>query len=437
MRVPAFPELVSAREDRSLEGPWEVREGSTSRGGASCDLTNRILEVPLGPGDLDRMVRAHELMHVRVSPSGARYRAVHDVSARALECAEELRVNTLLARLGFATESLKDGTEGAGGARIAAENDWAETLRFLLAVIDTGAERDYLAGLRAVKKRVLRVLEDVTTYDLGDTSDDGDGVPRGYATTVAVARIVDAATMAMVPVGPEALRQFRRSLEPGGRRAPSGRFAELSFEMPAGFEHRARMRAHARRQPSVSGTVMRYPGRLLTDDARRAFASKHPRAGGVVVVDQSGSMDIDVEDLERLLVRAPNAIVVGYSHRPGDRGGAVNAWVLATRGAVTFSPRAGNIGNGVDGPTLRWALDQRVGREPVVWVTDGQVTDSNDHPCEALSEECARLVRRHGIIMVRALDQASAALACHRPFVSSEFGRVGRKLDEIRASGGL
>lgn len=448
MRVPAFPELVSAREDGSLEGPWEVREGSTSRGGASCDLTNRILEVPLGTGILERVVRAHELMHVRVSPSDTRYRALHDVSPRSLECAEELRVNTLLTRLGFATASLKDGSEKSGGLRIASENDWAETLRFLLAVIGTGAERDYLAGirkaqptwmagLRALRKRVLRVLDDVTTHDLGDTGDDGEGVPRGYATTVSVARIVDAAAMAMAPVGPEALRQFRRSLEPGGRRAPSGRFADLHFEPLEGFEHRVRERTQNRRRPSVSGTVMRYPSRLLTDDARRAFVSKRPRGGGVVIVDQSGSMDIDVEELERLLARAPHAVVLGYSHRPGDQGGVANAWVLATRGAVVASPHVGNIGNGVDGPALTWALAQRVGREPVVWVTDGQVTDSNDHPCEALSEECARLVRHHGIAMVRTLEAARTALACHRPFVSSEFGRVGRKLDEIRASGGL
>ena len=294
MRVPAFPELVSARDDGSLEGPWEVREGSTSRGGASCDLTNRILEVPLGPGALERVVRAHELMHVRVSPSDARYRVVHDVSARALECAEELRVNTLLTRLGFATESLKDGTEKAGGVRIAGEGDWAETLRFLLAVIGTGAEREYLsgvrkaqptwmAGLRALRKRVLRVLDDTVTHDLGDTSDDGEGVPRGYAVTVVVARIVDVAAMAMAPVGPEALRQFRRSLEPGGRRAPSGRFAELHFEPSDGLEYRVRARTQTRRQSSVSGTVMRYPSRLLTDDARRAFVSKRSRTGGVVL----------------------------------------------------------------------------------------------------------------------------------------------------------
>ena len=36
----------------------------------------------------------------------------------------------------------------------------------------------------------------------------------------------------------------------------------------------------------------------------------------------------------------------------------------------------GNVGNGVDGPALRFALSSRRGREPVIWVCDGQVTDS-------------------------------------------------------------
>ncbi len=444
MKVPAYPEFVSEREDRSLEGPWRVREGSTNRGGASCDLTNRVLEVPLGEGVLERLVRAHELVHVRVSPSTILYKSAFDVSPRSLECAEELRVNTLLKRLGFATELLTDGSEKAAGARVAREGAWGEALGFLLAVIGTGGERGYLAGvrreqptwiagLRALKKRVVRMLDECSTSELGDTSDDGGGLPRGYAVTVAMARLVDTAGTAKVPVGSEALRQFRRSLEPGGRRAPSGRFAPLCFGAAEELEHRERGQPRSRYKPSVSGTVMRYPGRLLTDDLRRAFAAKRATGGGVIIVDQSGSMDITADVLEQLLVRAPNALIIGYSHRPGDPGVTSNVWVLATRGGVARSPHVGNIGNGVDGPVLRWALTRRVAREPVIWVTDGQVTDSNDHPCAQLSEECARLVREHGIVMVRTLDLATPALGCHRPFVSSEFGRVGRKLDEIRA----
>ncbi len=446
MSAQAFPELVTGRNDGFVQGPWEVRRGSTSRGGASCNLSDRVLEVPFGRDATSRVVRAHELMHVRVSPFTGAWSLEHgDVSPRALECAEELRVNTLLERVGFATVLLKDGSEKEGGKRVARAGDWTEALCFLLAVLGTGSERDFLAGvrageptwmagLRAVRKRVLRMLSETTTDDLGDTVLNEAGVACGYANvTVAIARIVDAAAQARAPIGPDELRQFRRSLEPGGRRAPSGRFAALIFDTSLSSEHRIRDPGIRRQRPSASGTVMRYPGRLLTDDLRRAFASKTPSHGGVVVIDQSGSMDISISDLEALLARAPNALVVGYSHRPGDRGDTANAWVLAERGAVSTSCPAGNVGNGVDGPVLRWAISRSRGTEPIVWVTDGQVTDSNDHPSEDLTAECALLVRKHRVSLVRDLNQAGRALGRHRPFVASDFGRVGRKLQEIRA----
>ena len=77
----------------------------------------------------------------------------------------------------------------------------------------------------------------------------------------------------------------------------------------------------------------------------------------------------------------------GYSHEPGDLAKKANAWILARDGLIATSFPSGHVGNGVDGPILRWALSRAKGREPVVWVTDGQVTDSNDHPNDALSIE--------------------------------------------------
>jgi hypothetical protein len=427
------------------QGPWTLRPGTTSRGGASCNLTERILEVPLGADATSRVVRAHELMHIRVSPhQGARSTHCDEVSARALECAEEFRVNTLLADLGFATTLLRDGTEKSGARRLAEEGDWREAVCFLLAVVTTGAERDYLAGirsaqptwvagLRAVKKRAVKIMVEIGVDVVASTELDADGVPLGYLRgTVAVAKMIDLASRAMAPVGPEALRQFRRSLEPGGRRAPSGHFASLVFDESLAGAHRPRSASLRRPAASVSGTVLRYPGRLLTDHQFRAFGAKKWSHGGIVVIDQSGSMDIGLDDVAKLLRCAPDADIVGYSHRPGDLGSTPNAWMLASRGTVVRGAPVGNVGNGVDGPVLRWAVARSSARGPIVWVTDGQVTDSNDHPNEFLSEECAILVRKYRIRMVRDLGDAGRALRCHRPLVPLNFGRVGRKLLEIR-----
>jgi hypothetical protein len=445
--VSVFPELVTGRDDEFASRAWRVQRGSTLRGEASCDLTERVLAVPLGADERSRVVRAHELMHARVSPHGLAWATLFgDVSPRALECAEEFRVNSLLARLGFNVTLLRDGSEKVGGRRLAETGAWGDAVCFLLAVLGTGAEREYLSGIRsgnpswlpamrAIRKRSLHVIASCSTASLGSTRRDDRGVPNGYANyTEVLARLLSQSMAARVPRNADELRQFRRSLEAGGRRPPTGRFAPLCFA--EGSESRRRPRAPGIRRltASNSGPVMRYPSRLLTDPQQRAFARPAFRHGGIVVIDQSGSMDIDQSDLVALLRRAPNALVVGYSHRPGDSGATANAWVLASRGVVATTCPSGNVGNGVDGPILRWAIGERRGYEPVVWVTDGQVTDSHDHPDDALSEECAQLVFDHRIRMVRELTEVAGAFASRAldPSTRSNFGRVGRKMLEIR-----
>ncbi len=444
MTASAYPEIVVGRRDGFEQGAWRIEIGSSRRGDASCNLTERVLRVPLGSNATARVVRAHELMHVRVSPH-THWPSLHvGISPRSLECAEEFRVNELLARLGFPIELLCDGTEKSGARHIGDEGDWPETLRFFVAVLGTDAEREFLSGvrksqptwsapLRALRRRVLKMVASMDVAEIGDTNLDVDGVPRGYANvTVVLATMIDRASQSQIPSDPESLAKFRRSLEPGARRAPSGVFAVLEFQPSLETFYRASRSTWQRPRPTVSGTVMRYPSRLLSDEYQRAFASKRPCRGGVVVIDQSGSMDIDPAEIEMLVRRAPGALVVGYSHEPGNLIKTPNAWILAQGGILATSFPPGHVGNGVDAPILRWALSRARGVEPVVWVTDGQVTDSNDHPNDALSEECAQLVRRHKIRLVREVANAGSALARHRPLVHSDFGRVGRKLLEIR-----
>ena len=443
MSARIYPELVSGRLDGFQQGAWKVEKGSVLRGGAHCNLTERSLRVPDGDDEVARVVRAHELVHIRVSPFLSEHTPLDaEVPGRALECAEEYRVNLILSRLGFDTVQLCDGTERLGGERLARSGQWAEAVCFLLAVLGTGAEAKYLRGVRAgdptwvaalrlIKKKATNVVVGLDAECVGDTSLNEEGVPRGFdAVTLPIARMLARAMSAAPPTDPDALRNFRRSLEPGARRPPSGVFAPLVLDQSVDYVARVGRSSHRRARPSTSGTVMRYPGRILTDPLQRAFARQAPAAGGVIVIDQSGSMDVTVEEIEKLVRRAPNAIIIGYSHRPGDRGETSNAWILAQAGRVAYQARAGNIGNGVDGPVLRWALGRRRYCDPVIWVTDGQVTDSNDHPCHRLSLECARLVQRHRIRLVRTLGEAETALR-GRSYSATKFGRVGRVLEEL------
>lgn len=415
------------------------------RGEASCNLQERILEVPLTSSERARVVRAHELMHARVSPRfDFLRRSFDEVSPRALECAEELRVNTLIGRLGFDLTTLNDGTEKVGARRLGESGQWGEALCFSMAVLGTGAERDFFNGirqgaatwlpaLRNLRKRALEIFS-LETSELGATHLDDSGLPSGYArSTLVLARLLTQSAVARVPTSAEELRAFRRSLEVGGRRPPTGVFASLVVDETLFPERSARGLRDRNWRASTTGTALRYPGRLLTDDQRRAFAHQVPRHGGVVVVDQSGSMDIDPEALRALVRHAPHALVIGYSHRPGDRGTTANAWVLCERGRLATRSPSGNVGNGVDGPVLRWAGSLRRADEPYLWVTDGQVTDSHDYPHPELTRHCAELVRRYRIRLVRDLADAVSVLRSNRANSPSDwgsFGRVGHVLRE-------
>lgn len=433
-----FPELLVGRHDGVAPGRWSIREGSTTRGSASCQVGERVLEVPLAADESSRVVRAHELMHARVSPLAHHLvRHLDEVSPRALECAEEMRVNVLLGRLGFDVALLCDGTEKIGARRLAETGAWGEAVCFLAAVIGTGAEKpflagirqgraDWLTGLRAVRKRALAVFDAWDSAALADTRCEDD-VPSGYArSTLVLARLLTRASAARSPRNAEELRVFRRSLESGARRAPTGVFAALVVDEAVAGPSARRSSPVRRSRAATSGTTMRYPGRLVSDAGRRAFERRVRGTGGVVVVDQSGSMEMTGEDVAALVRDAPGALVVGYSHRPGDLGQTANAWLLSCRGRAAAPGRSGNVGNGVDGPVLRWALARRRSREPFVWITDGQVTDSHDHPDEGLSRECAELVVRHRIRLARDLEEARRALRHGGATPRGDFARFGR-----------
>lgn len=444
-----YPEIVHGRRDGFAQGRWRIERGSALRGGASCNLSERILRVPHGADETSRVVRAHELMHIRVSPHHHEHTPTDpDIAPRALECAEEYRVNLLLTRVGFDVSLLSDGTERLGGQRLAESDQWGEALCFYLAVLGTGAESTFMRGVRsrqatwpaallAVKKQVRSLVAAMSTTEVGDTELDHDGVPRGFArVSVPIAMMLSRSMGAAVPQSPEALRVFRRSLEGGSRRAPSSVFAPLVFDSDIDYVRRAQASLVRRPRAGVSGTVMRYPNRLLTDPHQRAFVTTAGAHGGVVIIDQSGSMDLTMADLEQMLAVAPGALIVGYSHRPGDAGATPNVWILASRGRVARVPRAGNIGNGVDGPVLRWAVGHARRAGPVVWLTDGQVTDSHDHPCHKLSLECASLVRQYRIRLVSTVGEVGLALRGRR-VTGKSFGRVGRELGLRSIEGGI
>ena len=201
-----------------------------------------------------------------------------------------------------------------------------------------------------------------------------------------------------------------------------------------------------KRVASNTGRSPRRLHRYLTDPQRRVFDHTIRGKGGIVLIDCSGSTQITKDEVREILVNSPSATVVVYtvlSFTRDDNGALpTNAWVLAKNGRMVEDiPFESGAANAVDLPAVRWAVDNRKRREPIIWVTDGGVSGVSSGSYgetfhKSLNLECLEFVKRHGIILASDVTNAIEKLTKLRtgtrpnsdygqgfsPYVSQVFG---------------
>lgn len=411
----AMPEWL-ARNDRD-PAPWTVLSGPPHRGAAFTDLVHHRMQIPTGDDDTSRCVRAHELMHAKVSPPSIwipdDVDALDDATAIA---AEEFRINMLIKSVGFAVDRhLADGSEKRTGERLASNADWNAAVLMMAATAGTKSARSFIGGIRSCRADWVPALRDLQSHlqrlwrlaTRSGLDEVASTLPWGEATigwkfTLQVAQVLQRCLIdsSDVPSGEELRRRAR------GTNQSFAPLVELSLprtrRMDGGLGRRS--------SPSATGRHLRNVERLLTDPDRRVFSGRRRSPGGIVLIDQSGSMRLTDADLRRIMSAAPGCTVIGYSHQARSRG-RPNIWILAQRGHMTEDVPHGNGGNGVDGPALRFAAARSRTGDPLVWVCDGFVTDDHDTFSTGLAEECARLVIAHRVHQVADVDEAVTALA--------------------------
>ena len=159
-----------------------------------------------------------------------------------------------------------------------------------------------------------------------------------------------------------------------------------------------------KRVASPTGRNPRRMSRLLTDPERRIFDKTVRGAGGVVLVDTSGSMSLSREEVEQVVLHAPSALVAQYS---GGRSSRPNLYVIADKGRMLTELPRPNGGNGCDYPALEWAIKQRQNKKaPVIWVSDGQVTGKGDSWSYELAMECIKLLKKESVYVVPTPEEA-------------------------------
>lgn len=159
------------------------------------------------------------------------------------------------------------------------------------------------------------------------------------------------------------------------------------------------------------GTVPRYMHRWPTD--KRVFHRTKRKAGGTLLIDDSGSMGMTGEDLQKILEAAPVATVAVYAGDANyERGGEIRVVARDGKRAKTKDLSIEDYGNNsIDGPALEWLGAQEY---PRIWITDGGVTDLNFGFAWQTVEAARRLVIKHKVTMVENAEQAAEVLRTKR-----------------------
>jgi hypothetical protein len=152
------------------------------------------------------------------------------------------------------------------------------------------------------------------------------------------------------------------------------------------------------------GSVVRYLARWPVD--RAVFRRRARRQGATLLVDNSGSMALEIADLDRLLLATPQGTRVAIYSGSGASGELRIVADGGRRATASQLARAGR-GNVVDLPALEWLAKQPL---PRLWVSDGIVTGVGDRGSEALRRRCMALCRRGRIRRVAKLEEATSLL---------------------------
>jgi len=380
--------------------------------------------VPLDQDEVARHIRAHELFHIRLSPSDIRpWVRRGNASLESLLFAEECRINFVMQCNGFEPQKyLTDSRDNTTGYEAAKAKDWRTLIRGIAATYGTAGKDPFLRGVdkAAVEMKETSLYEDVkmifdqidkflNSHKSSAKSDrkiNKGKVPmtEGFLVTEQIATLLDkhikmADETGKIPKMCTSVRGYELSKSVG--------FAPLcQGKAPLTRMHNGNMGKV--RLCSPTGRNPRRIHRMLTDPYRRIFDRTKRNSGGVVLIDWSGSMHLEESDVLKILNAAPGATVAAYAHSPGSTD-VPNFWILAKDGKMVDKlPDTHGCGNGVDGNALRWALkSKRFANEPIIWVCDGAVTSGHDDGMYSiLNVEARGLAIKAKAVMKQCVEEA-------------------------------
>jgi hypothetical protein len=432
-----YPELV---ESGGRRPPWKIEDSNDHDWLPTSGITDkkaRRIFVPLEAGG--RGVSIHELAHVHWSPERlprVRYPLI------LLQAVEDARINLGLERIGLPVTLDREQLAYVAhlAARDAKSGDIASTIVRAIASLGTDAaaalqdeidalspRASVLAGewVAQVESRLLnarmRIGGSVAPFrvarqiakDLAKDLDRHGLLRRDLEVAgvgccqIVVDTDVEGSRWRYLKGRKSAYERYLKKRRAAGRGAGSGvavgrmKIARPPLTVRQPYVSRAGL---SRRRCVPEGTQISRPDRFALD--RAIFYRTGRGGGGTVLVDQSGSMSLRVEEVERIVRAAGGAAVVAVYSGKGDVG---ELRIVAKGDSRATNEHFKPFGsrNVVDLPALQWLSKQP---EPRLWVSDGCVTGIGDEGCEVILGNCHDLVKRARIERVDNAEGAIEAL---------------------------
>lgn len=406
-------------------GTWEVRNSGDIKIGY-VDLKKRQFVVPFHENAAGEMVRAHEAMHVKITPHD--FECPADVDWVTLQSVEDCRVHQGLRVCGIKTNDPKSNpftdeelemafaspkfqhpkaigealiaTRKTGMSKKVREIATRVGMEKVIEVVDEVAEElfdkneangeissweDTIAGCRILMERLKEEFPetewpepDPTGKKCGGTGG-GEGDQDGNLTYTyqpgstsenGQQSLSDLTEEEMDEAEELGITRARDSWRYNSDMADPG---EMSVSHPKLDKvMRFKLTDSVHLTPSDEGIVPTRMHRYATD--MKLFSRKgRRRKGAAVLVDVSGSMGLTSQDVLEIISQCPAAIVAIYSGR-GPRG---ELRIIAENGRYSTTLRDGmGGGNIVDIPAVEWLAKRKESKK--LWISDGWITCSNE-----------------------------------------------------------
>lgn len=403
--------------------PWRFTHGPL----AFINFGSRTIQTPTTAGAHAFSIRRHEVAHVRVTG------ATDPVAvARRLGCTvdtvqavEDGRVNPYV-RAVLPTHPNIRWDNGEQRAKLIAllRDSGAVAQRILGAVASHGLDEDRVfLPTDSAERRIVRHIRNL----LRSSTEDGRVLPASDENRDEACRIL----AKLIPEKGSQLDDLG-GIEANGLDSPDGsprvasharkpaEWAPMEVCSPRLPDRLPTARARVRGRSRSSGVSPRRMARWCVD--RRVFVPTVRRAGGSVLIDISGSMDLDPAEVRLMIETAPASLIGCYCSRNHGEEGRLTVIGLRGRYADSEVLKDASIGaaNGCDGPALRWLSRQA---KPRVWVSDGLVTGRGESTNVELYREVAGICRGSMILRVPTALQAAAVLRGGRALHASVIGR--------------